>query len=87
MPIKPLGVHVLVEPLEEKSSLVMPEISKGQSEKGIIRAIGSKVEDAELKVGDVVIYRKYSPEEYELDGKVVYLIEEVDLFGIEYASN
>lgn len=84
--IKPLGVHVLVEPLEEPSSMVIPELSKGQAKKGIVRGIGNGVEDKELKVGDTVIYRQYSPEEYELDGKVVYLIEEVDLFGIEYGE-
>jgi len=80
--ITPLGLHVLVEPLEEASSIVMPEQSKGQAEKGIVLGIGDKVESETLKVGDKVIYRKYSPEEFELDGKPVYLIEESDLMGV-----
>jgi len=80
--IKPLGVHVLVEPIEPESTIVMPEQSKGQAERGIVRGLGSKVEDETLKIGDTVIYRKYSPEEFESDGKVVYLIEEVDLMGL-----
>ena len=80
--IKPLGIHVLLEPLEEISSIVLPEQSRGQAEKAIVRGIGSEVEDSSLKVGDTVIFRKYSPEEFELDGKMVYLIEQQDLMGI-----
>ncbi len=80
--ITPLGIHVLVEPLEESTTIIMPEQAKGQAEKGVIRGLGSKVEDETLKVGDVVIYRKYSPEEFEADGKTVYLVEEADLMGL-----
>lgn len=81
MDIRPLGVHVLVEPLEETSAIIMPEQAKGQAEKGFVRGLGSKVEDENLKVGDVVIYRKYSPEEFEVEGRLVYLIEESDIMG------
>lgn len=81
--LKPLGTHVLVEPVMEKSAMVLPEASKGQAEKGIVRGVGSKVEE-ELFEGDEVLYRKYSPEEFDLDGKAVYLIEEQDLMAKEY---
>ena len=84
MSIKPLGIHVLLQPIEAESSIVMPENSKGQAERAIVLGIGDKVESA-VEVGDTVIYRKYAPEEFELDGKVVYLIEDVDLMGI-YAT-
>lgn len=80
--IKPLGIHVLLEPLEEKSLIEMPNLSKGQAMKAIVRGIGSQVEESELKVGDTVIFRKYAPEEFELDGKEVYLIESQDLMGV-----
>lgn len=80
--IKPLGIHILLEPLEEKSFVTLPEGSKGQAEKATILGIGAKVEDETLKVGDIVIFRKYAPEEFELDGKTVYLIEEQDLMGL-----
>lgn len=80
--IKPLGIHVLLEPLEESSLIELPSGSKGQAERAIVRGIGSKVEDDTLKEGDTVIFRKYSPEEFELEGKTVYLIEEQDLMGV-----
>lgn len=80
--IKPLGVHVLLEPIEEDRMIVLPEGSKGQAEKAIVRGIGSAVEDKSLEVGQTVIFRKYAPEEFEAEGKTVYLIEEQDLMGI-----
>ncbi len=80
--IKPLGIHVLLEPIEEQSLVVLPEGSKGQAEKAIVRGIGEGVGFPALEVGQVVLYRKYSPEEFEVDGRLVYLIESVDLMGI-----
>lgn len=80
--LKPLGVHVLVEPIVEERSFQLPEQSKGQAERGIVRGVGPKVE-IEVKEGDTVIYKKYSPEEFESDGKQVYVIEDVDLMAVE----
>lgn len=82
MKILPLGIHVLLQPLEVETSIVMPENSKGQSERALVLGIGEGVESEALAAGQTVIYRKYSPEEFELDGKVVYLIEQQDLMGI-----
>jgi len=79
--IQPLGAHVLLEPLEEKSVIELPAGSKGQAEKAIVLGIGEAVESKTLRVGDTVIFRKYSPEEFELDGKMVYLIEQQDLMA------
>lgn len=82
MEIKPLGVHVLIQPIEEATrSIVMPEQSKGTAERGIVRGIGEKVE-APLKDGDEVIFRKYAQEEFEMDGKTVYVVEEIDIMGV-----
>lgn len=80
--LKPIGVHILVEPLEEATAFKLPELSKGQAERGIVRGIGSKVEE-ELADGMTVLFRKYSPEEFELDGKIVYLIEEQDIMAVD----
>lgn len=73
---------MLIEPLENKTFIQMPDQSKGQAEKGRVLGIGADVEDEVLKEGDVVIYRKYSPEEFEVDGKTVYLVEQDDLMGV-----
>jgi len=82
--IRPIGVHVLVEPIEEESVMIKPEQSKGSAERGIIRGIGSQVEDESLKEGDMVIFRKYSPEEFRHEDKMVYLVEQQDLMGVIY---
>lgn len=81
--IKPLGVHILIEPVEEvSSSIVLPETTKGAPEEGIVRGVGSKVEDQTLKDGDRVIFRKYAQEEFEVENKRVFLVEEQDVMGV-----
>jgi len=79
--ITPLGIHILIEPLEESKAFQLPEQSKGQAESGLVLGVGSKV-DIEVKVGDKVLFKKYSPEEFEVEGKMVYLVEEQDLMGV-----
>lgn len=79
---KPLGKHVLIKPKQEKKKIVMAEMSKGQSEEGEILAIGEEVELKGIEVGDHVIFRKYSPEEFKVDGGKVYLVEDQDLMAV-----
>lgn len=81
MNIKPLGVHVLIEPIEESRSIVLPELSKGAAERGIVRGVGDKVE-ATLTEGQSIIFRKYAQEEFEMNGKTVYIVEEQDCMGV-----
>jgi co-chaperonin GroES (HSP10) len=86
MKLTPIGIHVLIEPVEEQSLMVMPETAKGSAVKGIVLGVGEKVE-APLKGGDTVYFRKYSPEEFDFNDKQVYLVEEQDVMGkIEYGD-
>lgn len=79
---KPLGNYVLVKPLKEKSSKIhIPEMSKKQKEEGEVLAVGGEV-TKDVKKGDKVVFRKYSPEEFKVDGEVVFLIEDVDLMAV-----
>lgn len=83
--IKPLGRHVLIKPTETASILQLPEQGKAQSVNGTVLAIGSAVDlqEWDVKVGDNVIFKMYAPEEFDVDGGVVYLIEAQDLMGTE----
>ncbi len=74
MSIRPLGDRVLVKPLREeevtKSGIVLPEtINKEKKAQGTIIAVGngSTITELGLKVGDIVVFGKYSGDEVEVE--------------------
>ena len=79
MNIKPLADRVLVKPAaaEEKTvaGIIIPDTAKEKPLKGEVLAVGNGTKDEEmvLKVGDTVLYGKYSGNEVEIDGEK-YLI-------------
>lgn len=94
MKLKPLGDHVIVKPITEnevtKSGIVLPEtIDKEKPEKGQVVAVGEgKLLDngqsakMSVKVGDKVMFKKYSPDEVKIDGVEYLIISESDILGI-----
>lgn len=92
MNIKPLADRVVVEPKsvsEEKiGSIYVPDTAKEKPQEGKIVAIGSgKYEDGkliplEVKVGDSILYGKYSGTEIKQNGKEYLIIRESDILGI-----
>jgi chaperonin GroES len=90
---KPLGGRVLVEPIEQEEvtagGIVLPETAKEKPQQGKILAAGpgdrnDKGERVEMdvKVGDVVLFAKYSGTEVKIDGKKLLIMRESDLLGI-----
>ncbi len=79
MSIKPLADRVLIlpAPAEEKtvSGIIIPDTAKEKPLQGEVVAVGNGTKDEEmvLKVGDTVLYGKYSGTELEHNG-VKYLI-------------
>jgi chaperonin GroES len=92
MNIKPLADRVVVEPkveAEEKiGSIYVPDTAKEKPQEGKVVAVGSgRYEDGkqiplEVKVGDVVLYGKYSGTEVKQGGKDYLIIRESDILGI-----
>jgi chaperonin GroES len=92
MTIKPLGDRVLVRPLnqsEEKiGSLYIPDTAKEKPQEGVVEAVGpGRTEDGktitpEVKVGDRVLYGKYSGTEIKKDGKEMLIIRENDILAV-----
>jgi chaperonin GroES len=86
--IKPLADRVLVEPAaaEEKtaSGLYIPDTAKEKPQKGIVIAVGNGKKDEPLtvKVGDTVLYGKYSGTELSVDGNDYLIMRESDIFAI-----
>lgn len=94
MNIKPLSDHIVIEPLKQeektKSGILLPETAeKERPEQGKVIAVGpgkktdeGKVVPLEVKVGDVVLFTKYGPNEIKIE-EVEYLIaREEDILGI-----
>jgi chaperonin GroES len=93
MKIKPLSDRVVIEALEaeDKTSggIYLPETAKEKPQMGKIVAAGpGKVTDAgqtiklEVKVGDKVLYGKYSGTDVTIDGKDYLIVRESDILAI-----
>jgi chaperonin GroES len=90
---KPLGGRVLVEPVEQEevtaSGIVLPETAKEKPQQGKILAAGpgDRNDNGErialdVKVGDIVLFAKYSGTEVKMDGKKLLILRESDILGI-----
>ena len=93
MNLKPLGDRVVVEHVEqsEKSAggVFLPDTAKEKPQEGMVRAVGSgrvtdegKTLPMNVKVGDRIIYSKYSGSEIKLEGKEYLIISEKDVLAI-----
>ena len=88
MKITPLADRVLVEPAAAEtttaSGIIIPDTAQEKPQKGSIVAIGSgkKDEPMTVKVGDTVLYGKYSGTELKLEGKDFLIMRESDILAI-----
>lgn len=86
--IRPLSDRVLVEPqaaeTKTASGLYIPDSAKEKPQQGKVIAVGkgNKDHDMTVKVGDVVLYGKYSGSELKLDGKDYLIMREDDILAI-----
>ena len=86
--IKPLADRVLVEPLEAEtktaSGIIIPDTAKEKPQKGSIVAVGpgTKENPITVKVGDSVLYGKYSGTELKLEGKDYLIMRESDILQL-----
>ncbi len=93
MNLKPLADRLVVEPLEQEDvtagGIFLPETAKEKPQQGKVIAAGpGRVDDEgkrvnmEVKVGDRVLYAKYSGTEIKLDGKKVLILREADVLAV-----
>lgn len=94
MQFKPLANHIFIEPIEEektsKSGIVLPDTAeKERPVKGRVLAVGpGKLNERgetipmSVKVGDIVLFKKYGPDEFEFDEKKYLVGDEDDILAI-----
>lgn len=86
--ISPLADRVVVEPApaEEKTAggIIIPDTAKEKPQRGTVVAVGpgKKDEPTTVKVGDSVLYGKYSGTEISIDGKDLLIMRESDLYAV-----
>ena len=86
--IKPLADRVIIEPsaAEDKTAggIIIPDTAKEKPQKGTVVAVGpgKKEEPLTVKVGDTVLYGKYSGTEITLGDKEYLIMRESDVVAI-----
>ncbi len=84
--LQPLGARVLVKITPEetttKSGLVLPDTAKEKPQRGDVVAIGDDEEMINVKVGDTVLFPKYTGTEFKIDDEDYLVIESADLLAI-----
>ena len=91
--IKPLQDRILVKRLEEKEvkkgGIIIPDTAKGKPQEGEVVAVGpGKVTDdgkrqpMDVKVGDKILFGKYSGSEVKLGDEEFLIMREEDVLGI-----
>jgi chaperonin GroES len=93
MKIRPLHDRVIVERLEEEtktaSGIIIPDTAKEKPQQGKIIAVGKgkvtedgKLLSMDVKVGDRVLFGKYSGTDIKIEGKEYLMMREDDILGV-----
>ncbi|HJQ82486.1 MAG TPA: co-chaperone GroES [Candidatus Binatia bacterium] len=94
MKIRPLQDRVIVKRLEEavektKGGIIIPDTAKEKPQQGKVIAVGKgkvnddgKVTPLDVKVGDTILFGKYSGSEIKLDGEEHLIMREEDILAV-----
>lgn len=93
MQLRPLQDRVVVQRLDEETKtpggIIIPDSHAEKPSQGKIIAVGTgyrlqdgSVRNLDVKVGDVVLFGKYSGTEVKIEGKPVLIMKEDEILGI-----
>jgi chaperonin GroES len=92
MKLKPLSDNILIAPLEAEhktaSGILIPDTAKEKPQEGKVVAVGpGRVEEGKLmplsvKVGDIVLYKKWGGNDVKVDGKEMLIVKEEDILAV-----
>jgi chaperonin GroES len=93
MAFRPLGDRVLVKRVEEeaktKGGIIIPDTAKEKPQEGEVLAVGpgarddsGKRVDLDVKVGDRILFGKWSGTEVKLEGDDLIIMKESDILGV-----
>ncbi len=93
MKIRPLHDRIIVKRLEEErktaSGIVIPDTAAEKPDQGEVLAVGNgkvmddgKVRPLQVKVGDKVLFGKYSGQTVKVQGEEILVMREEDVMGV-----
>lgn len=93
MNLRPLSNNLIIQPLDDekttKSGIVLPDNATEKPTKGKVIAAGAgkrnekgEVMPMSVKVGDIVLFKKYGPDEIEMDGTKYLIGGEEDVLAV-----
>lgn len=93
MKIRPLHDRVIVKRVEEEltsaGGIVLPGSAAEKPSQGVVLAVGTgkvldngEVRSLQVKVGDKVLFGKYSGSEVKIDGEELVVMREDDIMGV-----
>ena len=93
MAFRPLGDRVLVRRVEEeaktKGGIIIPDTAKEKPQEGEVLSVGpgardeaGKVHPLDVKVGDRILFGKWSGTEVKLEGEDLLIMKESDILGV-----
>ena len=93
MKFRPLHDRVVVKRIEEEAKtaggIIIPDTAKEKPQQGEVIAVGpgardeaGKVNPLDVKVGDRVLFGKWSGSEVKLDGEELLIMKESDILGV-----
>jgi chaperonin GroES len=94
MKLRPLNDKLIVKPLKAeemtKSGIIIPDSAKEKPQEAEVIAVGpGKINETtgvrnpiDIKVGEKVLYSKYSGSEFKLDGDDVLMLDEGDILAV-----
>ena len=93
MKFKPLHYRIVIRRLEgeelTKSGIIIPDTAKEKPQEGEVIAVGpgsrdesGKLIPIDLKVGDTVLFGKWSGTEVKIDGQDLLIMKESDIMGV-----
>ena len=93
MAFRPLGDRVLVRRVEEeaktKGGIIIPDTAKEKPQEGEVLAVGPGARDEQgklivldVKVGDRILFGKWSGTEVKLEGEDLLIMKESDILGV-----
>jgi chaperonin GroES len=91
--LRPLSDYILVDPVQKETTLpsgiVIPDTAKEKPQEGKVMAVGPGRRDEEgdripmdVKVGDVVMYKKWGGTEVKIEGREMLLVKEEDILAV-----
>ena len=97
MAFRPLGDRVLVRRVEEeaktKGGIIIPDSAKEKPQEGEVLSVGpgardesGKLQPLDVKVGDRILFGKWSGTEVKLEGEDLLIMKESDILGVLEAT-